>query len=243
MGADGYGCTVRVDPPLLRLVRERLESVLCVTVAHAVLFDALARSSRRVRTVADMLELACGPLWERLADQVGEEEATAITEMLARNLVRADETGEADMRQSQPQGRVPRERPTTPMLGTKLPVEVAVAASSGGFAEVLAWCLGHDRVAPFTVGTTQEVRRALRPVPPILAIVNGDDPPGVRARDLAEELAAAPCSTLLAVWGIDRPYGAEVAEGLAGIARPCVAVDRGEGVAPLLDLVRSRHQT
>ena len=79
------------------------------------------------------------------------------------------------------------------------------------------------------------------PAPPIV-IVDASDIPAIPQRVLMRRLAALPSTTACVVWGRELPYGRVLAEATEASGRAWITLEKKEGIAPLLDLVRSRRK-
>jgi hypothetical protein len=227
---------MNVERPELRLVREKLESVLAPALAQSALFEALAEAGGRPPTSRDaVVALIEGPLCKALSRRLDAEDLDALVKEIV-------ETVERVFAAAPPlaKGR-PRELEITlEITRGKGAVGVLVFSGSDDLAARLEVALGPDRVAARTCTNRNEVESLLRGnVPPILLVDSVDFPP-IEPVELAELLASAPRGTVRAIWGADLGYGSVVLGELVERRAPATPLDRREGIDPLLDLVRSR---
>lgn len=77
---------------------------------------------------------------------------------------------------------------------------------------------------------------------PLVALIDGEDPPAIEAAALASALAAMPEKIVRVLWAADVPMAAALARALDRRGTYVLRVARNDGLDPLLDLVRSRHE-
>ncbi len=228
---------MHVERPELRLVREKLESVVAPALAQAALFEALAEAGGKPPTSEDgVIALLEGPLLRALSDRLDPDDLEQlISEMIA--AVR-----QVFALQPAPQkGRFRELDATLEVRRGKGAVAVLVFSGTDDLAARLQVALGSDRVAARTCTSREEVELLLArsPVPPILLVDAVEFPP-IEPVELAELIAGAPADTVRAIWGADLGYGGVVLGELVDRRVPATPLDRREGIDPLLDLVRSR---
>jgi hypothetical protein len=131
------------------------------------------------------------------------------------------------------------------------PLRAALAKRHGSAADdviddLLRMLVGRSP-APRT--TSQDITREL-PLesaqvfafkPPAIVIVDGASFPSIEPSEMPSLLGGLPPTTVRAVWGTGTPYGASVIGELASKRAPFTPLDRREGVAPIVDLVRARR--
>jgi len=235
------------DQSEIRLIREALEGILSPAVTSSVLFEALdAYGNSTPQSLLDLQGLVTGPLTEVLRRRVGHREAAAalgrVAQMLQAlgsmsgpTLGAAGSGGEG--------GSAPRVRPDATALvpvGTKA-VKVLIVGSTEGFAARLASSLGPQRVAPWAAATKERLAQSLEHQSPAIVVIDATDLTTIPPAELARLLASVPSTTPRVVWGAELPYGRRVLSALEKARLSSVALDRGEGILPLLDLVRSRQ--
>lgn len=222
------------ERPELRLVRERLERVLSPSLAGAVLFEALA-AGPAPSSAAETLALVEGPLSAALAAHLAEDEARSLVEEIAAVLA------PAIAQEASTEGRPPRADTT---LEIPLPgpagVTVVVLSANDQVASRLEGALGPDRVTAVAVRSAMGLRRALDASAPRVVIVDAAHFPSIEPAEVAQLLAPLPRAVLRAVWGSELPYGAVSITELARLGVAVTPLDRTEGIAPLVDLVRAR---
>jgi hypothetical protein len=77
-------------------------------------------------------------------------------------------------------------------------------------------------------------------LPPAIVLVDASDFPSIEPTDLAAAMGKAG-EAVRAIWGADLPYGQGVLAAAQRLGIPTTPLDRREGIAPLMDLVRSRR--
>ena len=230
------------EPPEMRLVREKLESVLSPTLASSVLFDALAEIGGRPPTTGEAtLTLVEGPLARVLARRVrGVEGDTILAELVdtLRAVVKPAHTPAAPT--LRPSARELDE--TLEVVRTEGAVSVMVVAANDNLAMRLEAVLGPGRIFTRTLYTRGELEGLLRgsKFPPIVVIDSVEMPP-IEPTDLAMLLGGTPPGTVHAIWGADLAYGSALLARLVERHTPATPLDRREGIEPFVDLVRSRR--
>ena len=121
-------------------------------------------------------------------------------------------------------------------------VSVMVVAASLGFAQRINVAFGTGRVAPWVVSTELELADGLEGTPPPIVIVDASDIPAIPQRALMQKLTALPSTTACVVWGRELPYGRSLTQAAEASGRAWITLEKKEGIAPLLDLVRSRRK-
>lgn len=233
---------MNLERPELRLVRERLESVLAPELAASILFEALAEVGGLPPASGEAtLALVQGPLARALARRARSADAELIVSEL--NEILHQIVG-------------PAVTPATPMTRTKMreldatleiqlgkgAVAVLVLAGKRDLAMRLEAALGPGRIATRTLSTLAEAIAHLRAAtfPPIV-LVDSVEFPAIEPVDLAAALRESPAGTVHAIWGADLAYGSVLLGELVERRVPATPLDRREGIEPFLDLVRSRR--
>ena len=227
---------MNVERAELRLVREKLESILAPDLAHAVLFEALsALGGRPPTSETSVIALIDGPLRRALARRLDPDDIEhLIAEMV-------DEVQRVFAAAPSPQnGRFRELEVTLAIHRGKGAVGVLVFSGSDDLAARLQIALGPDRVAARTCTSRAEVDALLKGNVSAILLVDSVDFPPIEPVELAERIAAAPPGTVRAIWGTDLGYGGVVLGELLARHSSVTPLDRREGIEPLLDLVRSR---
>jgi hypothetical protein len=230
------------ERPEMRLVREKLESVLAPTMASSVLFDALAEVGGRPPTTGEAtLALVEGPLSRVLARRLRGVEGDALIEELVETLRMVVKPA---MTPAAPPLRMrPRESdPTLEVTPTEGAVPVLVLAGSDNLAMRLVAVLGPGRIATRTLYNKAELTGQLRSSStPQIILIDATDVPAIEPADLATLLSGTRPGTVHAIWGTDLAYGSAVIAQLAEHKVSATPIDRKEGIEPFVDLVRSRR--
>jgi hypothetical protein len=233
---------MNVERPELRLVREKLESLLAPELASSILFDALAEVGGAPPASGEAtLALVEGPLARVLGRRVRKAEADVIVRELVDTL------------------RVivgPALTPVQPMTREKVreleitleiqigrgAVGVLVLSSKPDLAMRLEAALGPGRISTRTLATGAMLESQLRAaeLPPIVLVDAVEFAP-VEPVELAAVLKRSRKGTIHAIWGADLAYGSMVLGELLARRVPATPLDRREGIEPFLDLVKSRR--
>lgn len=220
------------ERPELRLVRERLESVLSPSVAGAALFEALGEAPPPTSARAT-LSLVEGPLLAALGARIGGDEARHVVDEIATALAHAlneEASGQA------PRGDTTLEIP----VGGTGGLSVIVVSETDAMARQLEGALGSTRICAIAVRSAKGLELALGSTAPGVVIVDAARFAPLEPAQLAATLASLPRSVLRAIWGSDLPYGAATIAECARLGTGVTSLDRREGIAPLVDLVRAR---
>jgi len=209
------------EPPQIRVLREAVEDTVPASVASVAMFAALSKWGSRVpSTFLEVVDLVRGPLAEELAARLGVERARELVRALEQRLSLAE----------QPTGTVSRapkaqfeDVPTTSMPKTTGPVRLRVVTGSPSLPTLIVSSVGPGRV---------ELSDA-----PDLLLLDAVDPPEAWGADL--ERVAHEAGTV-ALFGAELASGAAIAKRLASANVGFVGFESEHGIAPLLDLIRSR---
>lgn len=232
---------MNAERPELKLVREKLESVLAPALASSVLFEALAEVGGRPPTSGEAtLALVEGPLARVLGRRVRGAEADVIVDELVATLrmivgpavTPATPMSRQQLRELEVTLEIPLDRGA---------VAVLVLAGKEDLALRLEAALGPARVATRTVTTQSELASRIGSgrLPPIV-LVDAVEFPTIEPVELARMLERSTPGTIHAIWGADLAYGSMVLAELVARRLPATPLDRREGIEPFLDLVRSR---
>lgn len=223
-----------------RVLRRTLEEALTAKVASAVLFEALGTGGGVPRSLSEVLAIVHGPLRAILEKRLGASDASALVAKIEAGLRPVwDEVATVDAPLDELAAQASADA-TAAFPVQRNPVMVAIVAGGPGFELRLATALGPQRAAPFTVRSLADLRE-LAESPPGVLLVDASDFPPVRAPEIVEVARKLPRSTACVLYGCDLPYGNAFLSVLAGEARPWVTLELREGIAPLLDLIRSRR--
>ncbi len=234
---------MNLERPELRLVREKLESVLAPELATSILFEALSEVSGMPPASGEAtLALVEGPLARVLARRVrgaeGQMIVTELTDLLRQIVGPAQKAPLAPMTRA----KVRELEITLEITLDKGAVGVLVLAGKHDLAMRLEAALGPGRIATRTLSSTAQLEAHLRSdhFPPIL-LIDSVEFPTIEPVELAKTLQKSPPGTVHAIWGADLAYGSMVLGELVERRVPATPLDRREGIEPFLDLVRSRR--
>jgi hypothetical protein len=212
--------------PELRLVQSTLESVLSPELADLTYREATAGGEPE--SPSDVVDLVHGPLRAALGRRLGRSAADDVVDELLATLVTA-----APPRS--PSAEATRELPLE-----RGRVGILVLSSTDALARALAAELP-DQLAMTTAGTLAEARSALAMVAPRIVLVDGASFASIEPASLVQLLAPLPTTTVRAVWAVDAPYGAAALGALVDARATVTPLDRREGLATIVDLVRARR--
>lgn len=233
---------MNLERPELKLVREKLESLVAPELASSILFEALAEVGGRPPASGEAtLALVEGPLARVLGRRVRGAEADLIIDELVgmlRMIVGPAATPIAPMSRAQ----VRDLEITLEISLDKGAVAVLVLSGREDLAMRLEAALGPGRITTRTFTTHDELSARVKGgrLPPIV-LVDAVEFPSIEPVDLATLLQRSPKGTVHAIWGADLAYGSMVLGELVQRRIPATPLDRREGIEPLLDLVRSRR--
>jgi len=239
---------MRSDPIELRIVRESLEGVVAPSLQSTVMFEALESHGRELpRTTEELLTFVRSSLQDALVKRVGHREASAVVariEQLLRTAPTLTPPGGLFDTRTPPSGIRHRDRDvTTEIAIAREPVVVLVIASGGSMVQRLHAALGRSRVSGVSANDLERVRSVTSSYVPPIVLVDATDFPAINPAEVASVLIALPSTTACGVWGADLPYGRSIVLAMAGAESPAVAFTRGEGVEPMLDLIKSRRRS
>ena len=233
---------MNLERPELRLVREKLESVLAPDLASSVLFEALAEGDGRPpatgeATLAFVEGALRRVLGRRIRGETGTLILTDLTELLTA-IVGPQLTPVSPMHR----GKVVRDMDVTfEITRDKGAVVVLVVGGRDALAARLEAALGPGRIATRTVTTQHELEGQLRASFPPIVLIDAMEFPSIEPVALAMLLERSPPGTIHAIWGADLAYGSMLLGELLARRVSATPLDRREGIEPLLDLVRSRR--
>lgn len=234
---------MNLERPELRLVREKLESVLAPALASSVLFEALADGDGRPPSTGEgTLAFVKGPLARVLARKIRGETGTVIVKDLT-EMLEAIVGPQLTPVSPAHRNKVVRDMDVTfEITRDKGAVPVLVLASQDALAARLEAALGPGRISTRTVSTKHELEGQLKKTSfAKILLVDAIEFPSIEPVALAALLQSSPPGTIHAIWGADLAYGSVLLGELLEKRVPATPLDRREGIEPLLDLVRSRR--
>jgi hypothetical protein len=220
--------------PVVHVIREALECVLAPEVAAAVFFESLNGPDGVPETKEEVALMVRGPLYASLVERVGADEANAVVERILMTLEPMPSAGLL---------RKSREEDATRAVPThRRPVKVRVVAGGPGFATRLRYVLGPTRIE-VEHATDPALIASEAPPAPAIVIVDATDFPPQDPVAIVRALEALPPATTRVLWASELPFGQRCREAFFGGSGEVVALARGEGIEPLLDLIRSRRDS
>ena len=226
-----------------RVLRRTLEQALETHLASTVLFEALGAAGSEVpQSLDDVLLVVRGPLRDVLSRRLGTEEANLLVGRVEDQLT-PNEPSTVEVSLDDFALESSRKDDSTTAVPTALEaVRVMVLAGGQAFAHKLEVALGSERVDPFVVSSPVELKDALVAAPPAILLVDATDFPGIDSKALIGAAHAVPTTTACVLWGLELPYGRQFVAAIEAQHRRWVTLELREGIAPLLDLVRSRRK-
>jgi hypothetical protein len=220
--------------PVVHVIREALECVLAPEVAAAVFFESLNGPDGVPETKEEVALMVRGPLYASLVERVGTDEANVVVERI---LVTLEPMPSAGL------SRKSREEDATRAVPThRRPVKVRVVAGGPGFATRLRYVLGPTRIEVEHATDPAQIASEAPPAPSIV-IVDATDFPPQDPVAIVRALEALPPATTRVLWASELPFGQRCREAFFEGSGEVVALARGEGIEPLLDLIRSRRDS
>lgn len=223
----------------VRLVRETLERVLLPATASTVLFGALQAYGKGLpEDIHSCLEFVTGPLLDVLSEQLGDAEAASITDQLEL-VLRTIEASSS--KQRRPRRSISRHDMPTQAITFSLETRpVFVLSHARHFADQLRAALGPEAITPVLIPDEKTLRDRLAMLSPALILIDAVSLPAIEPDALVTRLRAVPSQIVKAVWGTDVAYGQRLLEASEHHGVSLTPFDRKEGIAPLMDVLRSR---
>jgi hypothetical protein len=222
------------EPAELRLIRETLEGVVHPATASTLLFEALAEHGGVLPSDHEEIEaFVRGELSKGLVKRLGDDLATTVLDQIAAAMRAIPDNARRRNRRQEDQTRdLVLRRDTFPVF---------VLASSPMFAKQLAAALGPKVMTVVLATDTTTWHERAASVAPAFVIVDAADFPAIEPDELVATLASQPADVVKAIWGSDLPYGMSVIGAASARALSLTPFDRHEGIAPLMDMIRSRR--
>jgi hypothetical protein len=216
-------------------------------LARAVLFDALSQWGPQIpRNRTELTRFVRGPLRTVLHRYIRPEDGVATLVRIENSLAVIEWTDD----DSRPRIGSPSTMPPPPPPGsanTTLAlrpitevVRVLVVSSRPAFATTLELSLGSSLIETEPAESLLALRERLERDVDVVLIDAGDPPPAEPTK-LAAVLNRAAPGALIAIWGSELPFGMELTRALEAGGVDCIPFLNREGIAPFVDLVRSRQ--
>lgn len=232
------------EPPIVRLFRDALESVVAPAVASEALFEAMDQVGGELpEDERGLIAVARGPLHDALARRLGDAKAQAVVKRITEVILTAEApTGHPTRPQPSlgPPTTAFDEEPTAKLSTPGLSDSVMVIASGQRLATQLRTALAPRRIAVEAASSATRIASVLAQLPPAIVVVDATDYPAIEPDVLAGALAKPPPAVVRVIWGSDLDYGQRTAAALDRASVPFSPIDRHAGLDPLADLVRSR---
>lgn len=230
-----------------RVLRSTLEQALETHVASTVLFEALGSAGQTVpQTREDVLRVVEGPLRRALARRLDAGEADLIVQRIAEQLAPPPPPSPEDLSTVElpldDLAEETRPQDATTAFPTAEAVPVLVLSSGPGFAHRLELALGEQRVKPRHVDGPTALKAALEGEPPAIVLLDAADFPALERSAILSLAHGLPATTACVLWGAELPFGRRFVQAIEAQGRRWVVLELKEGIAPLLDLIRSRRR-
>jgi hypothetical protein len=234
----------------IRRVREHLSEDLSPVLARAVLFEALTKWGPQIpRDRAELVRFVRGPLREVLQRFVRPEDAVSTLVRIENSLAVVDHTDDDSRPRLKPSTIPPppdfatvSSDTTRALRPIMRPVRVLVVSSRPSFASTLELSLGTSLVRTEPADTPLALRERLDQMVDVVLIDSGDPPP-LEPTGLASLLNRVGPETWIAIWGAELPFGRELSRALEAGGIDTIPFVTREGMAPFVDLVRSRQSS
>jgi hypothetical protein len=210
-----------------------------------VLFDALTQWGPQIpHSRQELTRFVRGSLRNVLHRYVRPEDAVSTLVRIENSLAIIDHTDD----ESRPKVHRPSTLPPPPESAHETlalkpiteSVRVLVVSTREAFASTLELSLGTSLVKTEPAQSMLALRERLDQEVDIVLVDAGDPPPTEPTR-LASVLNRVAEGVWIAVWGSELPFGQELTRALEAGGRECIPFLVEEGVAPFVDLVRSRQ--
>ncbi|MEM9190505.1 MAG: hypothetical protein AAGF12_15070 [Myxococcota bacterium] len=231
----------RVVEAAFRRLRSELAEVGAETTVRAWLFAALGAWGPAVpSTREELTQFVRGPLRRVLARNVDRQELPFLLVQLENAIA------VVDSEDSLPPSPRPSHRPPLPAsasatwtLAPIVPGRIRLLVVSGHrhLGDTLRLTLGPDS---FVVDSLADVGSSTDMSQVDIILIDAMQPPTIEPLQLVAGLGIIPKGTLVTIWASEEDYGQAVVQALSATGIPSVPLVSSEGVAPFLDLARSR---
>ncbi len=213
-------------------------------LARAVLFDALTQWGPQIpRSRLELTRFVRGPLRSVLHKYVRPEDAVSTLVRIENALAVVDWTDDDSRPSLKPSTLPPPPGAAGKTLALRPIIEVVrvlVVSTRPAFATTLELSLGSSLVKTEPAESLLALRASLERDVDVVLIDAGNPPPTEPTR-LASVLNRAAPDTWIAIWGSELVFGMELARALEAGGVDCIPFLNREGIAPFVDLVRSRQ--
>ncbi len=221
--------------PELRMVRESLEAVVAPSIVSTVLFEALEQAGGQLPTGSEAIRnFADGALRQALVARLGQDAHSICDDVIT--MLESIAPRSSNPSETRREFEITRE-----VVIDSFPVFVIVIAGTGTLAARLQAALGSNTMTAIPTASLEQLHEHIALAPPQVVLIDAADFANIEPDPLALVLEQLPATTVRGIWGADLPYGAAILRALGARGSPATPLDRREGIAPLLDLVRSRR--
>ena len=210
----------------LAVIREILDDELETNQAATALFVGLDRTRKFPSSPDEWVRFAQTGLREALLEHLEEPKVDRLLLRLV-SVLSSPSRSSAPARQSQ--------MPTRELPKLMGPAKVLVVAASSRLSRMLQGALG-NQVIPMAVGHAARVGAFIRDFEPGVLVVDLTDI--IHGLD-ANIIDGLPSGGLVVLWGPASAQATELIRELGAKQIRAVRLDRGEGVPPLIDFIRS----
>ncbi len=229
-----------VPPPdaEVLIIRQTLEEAISPERATRVMFEALVAHGAVPDDDDAVLGFVERSLLPALEAAAGADIREQVASRLDRMLGLRPESDEAwpDLVHA---GKEPTVTKTLAVSGVNELVPVTILAKTQKLGRTLVIALGSELAEVSHAPSVRTLRAVVNEKKPLVVVVDGYDPCLMPPSNVAAALKELPPEIVRVVWGADQPYGRALSAGASG-AR-LIALSRGEGIGPLLDVVTSRR--
>lgn len=239
----GEGPTMGTALARIQRLRALLEEGLTADEARAAIFNALSQWGPQIPSSNEELtSFVRGPLRRVLGTTVAAAHMGPLMLDIENSLAVIDSVDDQS-----PSPR-PSVRPSLPASAestwamrpvSNTPLRVLVLSARSSLPEMLEFTVGPEIVTTTAISSIDGIDRELSDVE--IVFIDGVDPLTVEPTSLASMLQGITQDVWLTIWGAERPFGREVAQALDAGGVHCVPLVTTEGIAPFIDLIRSRR--
>jgi len=225
-------------PRELGHVRRSLEGLVDRDTATAAMLEALEQvPEERPSGIEPIKGFVRGPLSGALSRRMSADSALRV----CKGIEDAVHDWLAEEAASQLQGLPRRSQfPTLEVKPEQGPTRLVVVAGSERLTWRLRVAVGGDRLAAISASDLNALLDQLETLNPAIVLIDAHDPPLSAPESVAAMARGLSRKVLIVLWGQSEPYAIPLMDAFERWRLRYTPLDRGNGVDPLLDLIRSR---